>query len=139
MPSDNRNGGFKMTLSLKSLNSAIEAVQAEVKATDDLNAKLAETIARLEALETIAESRKDVLTTAGRVIIDNGNKLAAMAERLEKAEKRLDIQAGWCAELFNRTGAMAEWIDTLEKRHALTEAARAVKVRAKAVWKAAMA
>lgn len=84
-----------MTLSLKSLNSAIEAMQAEVKATDDLSAKMAEATARLE-----------------------------------KAEKRLDIQAAWDAELFNRTNAMAERVDTLEKRDAITEA---VKDKAKAV------
>ena len=130
-----------MTLSLKSLNSAIEAVQAEVKATDELSAKLAETIARIEEAERkIHEIRTRGLEIDHSLELLHGDTgYQDLAERVHKAEKRLDIQAGWNAELFNRTGAMVQQIDILEKRDALAEAAKAVKDKAKAVWKAAMA
>lgn len=95
-----------MTLTLKSLNSAIEAMQAEIKATDNLNAKLAETIARLEAAEKQA------------------------AYFMREREAIVNYYRG-------PIQALSERLDTLEKRDAVKEAAKAIKGRVQAIWKAA--
>lgn len=126
---------------MSKLNEIADLLAAELAATEALNEKLADRIAKLEKA---AEYKAGfIMALAGRVeeLERNVKGLQIEAEitkagsdwlgealeaRIEQAEKRLDIHGGWAAQY-------AREIAELKSGAALEQAVKTVKGRAKAV------